>query len=371
MSGFQEGKLGTVIDRFYEAAAQPELWRTVLHETSIALGATGTELFPGPRAPIVPVYCDSLDEVVSAGISQGWFADNPRVAKAMPALKSATVITESMIFSPEELDRLPFNADFVGRFGFRWFAALYLVPDGEASVFLSIERQKDQGIFSHREIDLILSMVPHLRRAGQMALRLGESRAQGMLDAFDQMSCGGVLINVVGRAIRLNSRAQRHIGRGLTLAYGQLTASHRDANAALQRLIGSVLQLGPACEASARGAVAIPRLKGRPLIVHAAPIVGSARDIFQSAKAVLMIVDPDDNRDPAEPILRQAFGLTPAEARLAVGLAQGRDLAELSGSFGIGIGTARAQLKAIFVKTGTHRQGELVALLGRFSVCWV
>ena len=60
-----EEKLGAVIDRFYEAAAQPDLWQTVLHETSIALheywrschGRTGVpanEIRAVELAPILP-----------------------------------------------------------------------------------------------------------------------------------------------------------------------------------------------------------------------------------------------------------------------------------------------------------------------------
>jgi DNA-binding CsgD family transcriptional regulator len=108
--------------------------------------------------------------------------------------------------------------------------------------------------------------------------------------------------------------------------------------------------------------------EGRPLIVHAAPIVGTAQNLFQRAKAILMIVDPDEHRDPAEPLLRQAFGLSPAESRLAIELASGRDLKEIAAARSISEGTARAQLKAIFAKTDTHRQAELVALLGRMTL---
>jgi len=369
VAGFQESKLGNAIDRFYEAAVQPDLWRPVLQEFSEAIGAEGALLIPGPEAALAPVCSEGIDELIDTGVRENWIAGNPRVTRGMPAMRRAQdIMTESRIFTPDELDRLPFYADFADRFGFRWFAGTFLVSAGPASVILSAERKKRDEPFSPREIEGLARALPHIQRAGQVALRLAESRAQGMLDAFDQMSCGGVLIDLVGRAIRLNLKAQRQIGRGLTLTHGQLLTGHREANAMLQRLIGSVLHPGPAQTVSARGAVAIPRPTGRPLIVHAAPIVGSARDMFQRAKAILMLIDPDDHREPAEPVLRQAFGLTPAETRLAIGLARGHDLSELSEAFKIGTGTARAQLKAIFAKTGTHRQGELVALLGRLVV---
>ncbi len=51
MRGLQEAKLGIMIDRFYEAAVQPELWRPVLHEFSEAIGAEGALLIPAPKQP--------------------------------------------------------------------------------------------------------------------------------------------------------------------------------------------------------------------------------------------------------------------------------------------------------------------------------
>ena len=59
------------------------------------------------------------------------------------------------------------------------------------------------------------------------------------------------------------------------------------------------------------------------------------------------------------------FGLTRREARVASALATGLQLQEIAALHGVGMGTVRSQLKSIFVKTGTNRQPELVALLAR------
>ena len=56
------------------------------------------------------------------------------------------------------------------------------------------------------------------------------------------------------------------------------------------------------------------------------------------------------------------FALTAAEARLAAHLTGGETIAELSEALGISLAAARNQLRSLFAKTGTHRQGELVAL---------
>ena len=65
--------------------------------------------------------------------------------------------------------------------------------------------------------------------------------------------------------------------------------------------------------------------------------------------------------------LRLAFGLSGAETRLCEILANGRSLAEAADMLHISEGTARQRIKTIFQKTGTHRQGQLIALVSRFA----
>jgi DNA-binding CsgD family transcriptional regulator len=66
-----------------------------------------------------------------------------------------------------------------------------------------------------------------------------------------------------------------------------------------------------------------------------------------------------------EPIdlLRCHFGLTPAEARLALQLVAGETLRAAAAKLSITYETARTELKNIFNKTGTRRQAELVIVI--------
>jgi DNA-binding CsgD family transcriptional regulator len=58
--------------------------------------------------------------------------------------------------------------------------------------------------------------------------------------------------------------------------------------------------------------------------------------------------------------LRQLYGLTPSEARLAVALTDGETLKSAAERFGISLNTARDQLKSLFRKTNVDRQSGLV-----------
>jgi DNA-binding CsgD family transcriptional regulator len=55
------------------------------------------------------------------------------------------------------------------------------------------------------------------------------------------------------------------------------------------------------------------------------------------------------------------YGLTPAETGLLHELANGRSLTDAARHLNRAQNTVRNQLQAIFAKTGTHRQAELVA----------
>jgi DNA-binding CsgD family transcriptional regulator len=62
-------------------------------------------------------------------------------------------------------------------------------------------------------------------------------------------------------------------------------------------------------------------------------------------------------------VLMELYALTPAEAELAQCLSQGNSLEAAAKSRNVTLNTARSQLKQIFAKTNTNRQGELLQLV--------
>lgn len=61
--------------------------------------------------------------------------------------------------------------------------------------------------------------------------------------------------------------------------------------------------------------------------------------------------------------LRESFGLTPAETRLAAKLKDGLTLRETADALGVSVNTVRNQLRAVFDKMGLNRQSDLVRAL--------
>jgi len=190
-------------------------------------------------------------------------------------------------------------------------------------------------------------------------------RAEGMLEAFGWLGYGAVLVGRDGRVVGLNGAAENHLGSSIRVVRGRLTARDRRARGRLQEFVAGIARDRPG---GAPGAAALPRPRGHPVVACVAPVSSAVREGVPQLGGIILLLDPDHRREPAESLLREAFGFTPAEARLAVGLARDHDLRVIAELHGVSVGTLRVQLKSIFGKTNTRRQGQLAALLAQLSL---
>lgn len=76
----------------------------------------------------------------------------------------------------------------------------------------------------------------------------------------------------------------------------------------------------------------------------------------------VLILDPARRNMPEPGEIAAALNLTPSEARIVHGLAEGDNMEEAAKRAGVSLSTARSYLKTVFSKTGVSRQAELVRL---------
>jgi DNA-binding CsgD family transcriptional regulator len=190
---------------------------------------------------------------------------------------------------------------------------------------------------------------------------LFDSWCEGLLEAFGLVGSGAIMFGADGLVMSTNPAAERMFGSGIALANGQLVATDRASNTALQ---GLLLAMKSPRASRAGQRIAIARPGAPPLLGHAISIDRLSVECGH-ASGLLVLVDPLSRREPTAAVLQQVFSLTPAEARLASGLAKGLDLQEISDLHGVSVGTLRVQLKSVFSKTQTKRQAQLVVLLAR------
>jgi DNA-binding CsgD family transcriptional regulator len=67
-------------------------------------------------------------------------------------------------------------------------------------------------------------------------------------------------------------------------------------------------------------------------------------------------------------VLQGLFDLTPAEARVAAAIAEGRTVEVIAAAANVSHETVRSQLKAVLGKAGVSRQVDLVQLLAGIAL---
>ena len=82
-----------------------------------------------------------------------------------------------------------------------------------------------------------------------------------------------------------------------------------------------------------------------------------------NASVAVFVCDTARETNTCESLLQRLFSFTPAEARLARELLRGNSIEDSSCQIGIRPNTAQNQLKSMFSKTNSTRQGELIRIM--------
>lgn len=248
----------------------------------------------------------------------------------------------------------------------------FVLRDDTATAVLGFQRNKAMGAYTPDELQNIALLGTHLQRAFLLSRHVGrlQQQAQAVEQLLEQRPFGVVLINELGQAAFLNRRAETlvRIQPQLQFTEGRIRLSDRKAAARLDRLVHDAIDTSLGRGMSAGGALRLAATAAdvEPVVVVVTPLRLDAQASALSGPrycAALFMGSEQERQSIDQQMLHSLYGLTPAEARLAVELANGRDLDEISQELAITRNTARAQLKAIFHKTGCRRQAELVKLL--------
>lgn len=104
-----------------------------------------------------------------------------------------------------------------------------------------------------------------------------------------------------------------------------------------------------------------------PCFAYLVPARNLPQAVGAPADALALVFPPSEETGRLWASLRESFGLTPAEARLARKLKDGRSLKEAADELSVSVNTVRNQLRAIFDKMGLTRQSDLVRTLAELS----
>jgi DNA-binding CsgD family transcriptional regulator len=347
-----------LIDKVYEAAVVPELWDTVLDNVASRVGSAGGLLFAANSQCTAWIGSSIIAPLYADFIKDGFAAKNPRPQRAI-ARNHAGFVGDHDLFTREEMDRDPAYA-YMRDKGVGWCAGTIVqAPSGDLVIF-SWERWFKDGPFSAETIASLDPLRPHLARAALISGRLGLVRARAAAEVLGLIGLPAAILSRSHRLVAANNLLERLIPQVVQDRRSRIGLVDRRADTMLGQ---ALLQL----QCHARGqvhSIPIAATPERPAsIVHVVPVRGAANEIFAAASCVLVITAVAHPEIASTQVIQGLFDLTPAEAKVARGIAAGRTVDDLASEAGLAAGTVRYQLKSVFSKTGVSRQAELVGIL--------
>jgi DNA-binding CsgD family transcriptional regulator len=347
-----------------DVIADPSCWIGILDELAASLGAMGASLIP-QSASEGAMTTASLRDCLQTYVSESWVEqdrESHRRARAI-TMRGEVALDRDLIDSNARY--APFFDDFMPRFDGKGWAGIGL-RTGPDFWSLTLHRSPRQGPFEEAERAVLQQFSVRLNEVGSLAHLAGRVTLSTVATSFDQIGKAVIAIDQAGRFIHANATAQRLLDSSIQITGGRLMLRDRHAAAEYQRVISRLqgLREGRALRAAP---IIVRRENATPLVIRFLSVDGAAKTPFVCARALLLLNELSRLGRNEWQVFGRAFGLTPAEARLAALLSGGTSLEEAGDTLGITRETARSRIKAVFQKTDTHRQGQLVALLASLA----
>jgi DNA-binding CsgD family transcriptional regulator len=375
-------QFSTLLEKIYDAALSPGIWSEVAERVAAWVGANKTLI----HTPLQPIETDGIQ--YSYGISThllGRWRTSPHIHGHGVGVVEETGkgVDGKVILGTEEMPTALSDgaSSFQAIFGIHDPSQMIsgIVFDGRtaalpATVCTSVRGNK-QACFDKGDVARYQLLIPHLSRAlGVMyRLRQSEQSASASLAALDKLAVG-VLLIAPPMDIVFANRAARNILDAADGLYLEHRVHHMDrlvaADPAIQQRIdtalhhavqGDILDIPHFCRS-----LTIRRPSERPpytLQFSALPELNEFDQGISVPRAIIFLSDTSQSVSVAPERLVTLFGLSGAEARLAVALADGEELQSVAGRLGIGLNTAKTQLQSIYAKMNIDNRSKLVRLL--------
>jgi DNA-binding CsgD family transcriptional regulator len=370
-----------LLDGIYGAIADPGQWPDTLTRISDYLGAVGgmvAYVAPAGRGRTFLVL-GRLSQERSA-IFQQHYAWNPWTVAMQDVPFGKAVILGSLV-DKGALRKTGFYADVLAPQGIVDIVNVsYRAMARDGSVggvgFCLSERGSEQADEYARRLQ---RLAPHLDRALEASLQMGRlaDGTRQLARVMQLMPNPALLLDGKGRITQTNPPAESLLRAGDGLAFDrngglQLAAALPTETAALSKALMQALAVASGTGVELGGPLRLTRPSGAPpllvLMVPLPPPAFALWELLEQARVMVLIVDPGAQSRAAVSAIQTTFGLTAAEARVAVLIASGLSGPQTAATLGVSLTTVKTHLKRCFEKTGVHSQVGLARLVGALPI---
>lgn len=366
-----EARIGTLIETIYTSAFEEDGWDSLLHTLRPEFHAAHTSVQIWDRAEIrSPFTASTLEPECLKSYSDYYHKLDPTYPVY---LTNKLALDQGRTYTMEAYtDRSAWlHSEFYNDFLLREcemvkpLICIFNASEREVSEML-IHLPPSGAEYSDGDRSLLRLLAPHLNRGLQLYRELEGLRGKtGLFETAFGALGAAFLLDASGCVLALNKKAERLLEGGgvLCLVNGRLGARHPADDAVLAAAFAPAPPGAAPADIVLRGGayatglrLAITPVKGRNI-----PLFGktahSERIAFMMTAVTL---------GPSLQNLMALYGLTRAEAEVALLLTEGLRAPQIAAHRQTSIGTVNTQLKQIYAKTGADGQVPLILkLLGR------
>ena len=358
-------RIEKVLDLIYDAAAENDLWRDVMTAIADLTNSQGGILF-GVSFDELAVhfeYNGRIDEDCTRAYKERHM-QNP-YSDYMVHQPVGRLVLSDEIIELSKFRATSFYNDVFRPQNITHSAMMALAAQRDFRLAFNICRGASQGPLNPDEQSLLESLSPHLRRSATLGFRIDAYRSirDAAFNVLDRLADGVAILDRTARILFANAAARGLEAEGLLRLSPSVVLSSSIYSTRLSGLIKSAMS------GAAGGIMSFPRnADGQLLTVTVCSIrskdVGRLSDAgFKNAAVMLFIVDPANRHSiPLEQVM-DAYGLTPAEARVALAASSGNTIGESAELLNLSPNTIKTHLRHVFAKTATGRQVELAGLI--------
>jgi DNA-binding CsgD family transcriptional regulator len=363
-----QGEFSALIGRTYDAALDTTLWTEVL--TGIA------EFVGGHAAALLSKNNKHGNVYFQAGVEPEYMRRYSEIYSYFDPQSTLAFFDAEQIVSTADL--VPYDELQAGRFyrecaeprGFVDAANVVLEKSGTRCVYLSVIRNKNQGMTDDAMRRRLKLIVPHLRRAIFIGKVFDRRQAETatLADVTDGLGAGVFLVDASARIVHANAAGCALLREGafLRTVNGRLVV----ADEALDQSLREIFAAAGNGDDAGKG-IAVPLLApdGERYVGYVLSLTAGkhrrAGARYGAVAAFFVRRVALDTSSPRE-VISKIYKLTPTELRVLLEIIDVGGVPKVAAKLGLAEGTVKMHLAHVFGKTGTARQADLVKLVAGY-----
>lgn len=330
-----------------------ERFRVLLGSAEIALCHLG----PDSKVGRLETTRRVLGKEHATGYSDHYGRMDPK-QRILDAGGPGFLFNDACHFDDDFVARDPFYQEFSRTIGTRHTLDLFVQSRGGNRTYLAAMRTSRQGAYGRRSETMFRQASAHFVRALAVKEKLDAARcAHG---ALDRLQFGIVVLDGLRRVVLANRTATGLIARnsGFRLTSGEFAATSVPNARRLESLVAAAL-------AGQGGTATLPVCAPDPSEWTFWSVPMREPDVLPGVPSpgVLLVFGAKGKQNLDLGAIAATYGLSKAEARVAVAVAEGDTPAAIARQHGVKPSTVHTQLLCVLRKMGVHRQTDVARLL--------